>query len=117
MNNSVALLMLLDSRNAESDEWCSQPDSIFAMPQKREELRRLAGNATVLGEVVVELANDTNLEFAIDSAVHQAFTIGASTVITLDRQSLDAAGIFNTLNSRLQDQGESSIVDCQPDCC
>jgi hypothetical protein len=109
MMEEVIMLMLCDSRAPLSTAALGGevigPNSVFALPEKRHRLRQHSAGRSIVGEVIIELERDSNLEFLVEAAVHQAYLTGGDTVVCLDRAGLDEVGIYDLLALRLAEKG------------
>jgi hypothetical protein len=113
MSGKAVLLLLCDNRSS----WPSpqeivagatlSPDSVAALPLKRDHLRKFADQShlSVEGEVILELEKATDMEFVVNATVQKLSQSNGEKVICGDRSSLEEAGIFGVLQRRLQDKG------------
>jgi hypothetical protein len=113
MSGKAVLLLLCDNRSPwPSPQEIAQgrtlsPDSVAALPLKRDNLRRFANLAhfSIEGEVIMELEKATDMEFVVNATVHKLSQSSGEKVICGDRASLEEAGIYSVLQRRLQEEG------------
>jgi hypothetical protein len=113
MSDKAVLLLLCDNRSP----WPSpqeiqagatlSPDSVAALPLKRDHLRRYANLAhmAIEGEVLVELEKSSNMEFIVNATVNKLRQSNDATILCADRRALEEAGIYTVLQNRLEEHG------------
>lgn len=82
-------------------------DSVVGLPLKRDLLRKFVRlqPVEVVGDVVIELERDSDMEYVVQHAVHHIWCTGARVALTSDGASLADCGLLQALRTRLQKLG------------